>query len=157
MRWLSLHGLCASFVCQPVTVSKHESVFILNMFISLWAHNIGDVYGWISECGTCLVMPKHPSYTSSVSIHRQPKKQDVNAWWNACSPSQSWATGIGRRGKRAVVFQTIPSFFFPFFLAFLSVFPSPSNGADNHSQAWASEWEREWVWGAKRSGWIAWW
>lgn len=45
---------------------------ILNIFISKL---IVDAF----ECGTCLVMLKHPSYTFSVSIHRQPKKQDVNA------------------------------------------------------------------------------
>lgn len=83
------------------------------MFISQWVNGVDGF-----ECGTSLVILKLPSYTSSVSIHRQPKKQDVNAWRNACSPSQSWATGIGTRGKSAVP----PRHFFLFFLLSLLLF-----------------------------------
>ena len=125
MRWLSLLSLCASFVWQLLVVFRNMNPCLFKMCLFLsGCTNIVDVHVWITECGTCLVMLKHPSYTSSVSLHRQPKKQDVNAWRNACSPSQSWAPGIGTRGKRAVVFQTIspPPFFF------MLSFPPPGNG-----------------------------
>ena len=126
---------------------KHFScLFKMCLSLSGCRHNIvDDVHVWITECGTCLVMLKHPSYTSSVSFCRQPKKQDVNAWRNACSPSQSWAPGIGTRGKRAVVFQTIPLFFL-----FLSVFPPPGNGLIITPRPMqVSEGVSEWVWGLR--------
>lgn len=115
------HTVCVCF-CLPklLTGLSLRTESIINIFISQWVNSAVDGF----ECGTCLVMLKHPSYTFSVSIHRQPKKQDVNAWRNACSPSQSWATGIGTRGKRAVPPLSILSFF----LAFLAVVPSLSNG-----------------------------
>lgn len=97
-----------------------------------------DVQVWITKCGTCLVMLKHPSYTSSVFLHRQPKKQDVNAWRNACSPSQSWAPGIGTRGKR--VRGELFSRQFPFF----SFFPPPGNRLIITSRP---EQVSDWVWG----------
>ena len=112
---------------------KYE-LWLFKMFFSLRGcrHNIIDVHVWITECGTCLVMLKHSSYTSSVSFCRQPKKQDVNAWRNACSASQIWAPGLGTRGKRAVVFQTIPFFFFSCFPFRLS---SSWQWVHNYSQA----------------------
>lgn len=107
-------------VCQSFSqVWDLKTGSILNIFNSQWVNSAVDGF----ECGTCLVMLKHPSYAFSVSIHRQPKKQDVNAWRNACSPSQSWATGIGTRGKRAVPTPPpSPRAFFLFFLLSLLLF-----------------------------------
>lgn len=134
------HTVCVCFcLLKLLTGLRLETGSILNIFNSQWVNSAVDGF----ECGTCLVMLKHPSYTFSVSIHRQPKKQDVNAWRNACSPSQSWATGIGTRGKRAV--PTPPplpplehSFFFSCFPCCCSF---SQQWADNHSQAYASKHE----------------
>lgn len=69
-----LHTEVTQFVCFCLLLTglRLQTGSILNIFISKW---VVDAF----ECGTCLVMLKHPSYTFSVSIHRQPKKQDVNA------------------------------------------------------------------------------
>lgn len=113
-------------------------------------HYTEDVRVCITECGTCLVTPKHPSYTSSVFLHRQPKKQDVNAWRNACSPSQTRAPGIRTRGKRAFFFFFRQFLFFSFLLSFSSL-PPPGNGLIITPRPELVSL------GATRSGWGAWW
>lgn len=143
-RSLTKDSTICAHLCRLVMIFKTSS------FLSGHKHNIVDVHVWISECGTCLVMLKHPSYTSSVFLHRQPKKQDVNDWRDACSPSQSWAPGIGTRGKEQLFSRQ-----FSFFPAFLPFFPPLGNGLIiTPRPEWATG--RVTV-GATRSVWGAWW